>query len=380
MDLQQLRKEIDGIDQQITRLFEERMIACEGVAAYKREHALPVFDGGRERDKLCDVADMVRPEYADAVRALYATIFEQSRSRQRALNRGETALHRDIKHAIEHTAPLFPESAIVACQGVEGAYSQIACARLFKVPHIMYFDHFEGVFSAIESGLCRYGVLPLENSSAGSVNKIYDLMQQHNFKIVRSLRLKVDHNLLAAPGVDIADIREVYTHEQALAQCAAYLEGMNGVKINRCENTAMAAQMVAQSGRRDVAAIASRSCAEIYGLNVLDGDIQDHGNNCTRFICISKGIEIYPGANRTSIMMTLPHRPGSLCEALMRIQALGVNLTKLESRPLPERDFDFMFYFDLDCSVYSEAFSRLIDDLSDMSEQFRYLGSYLEVI
>ncbi len=380
MDLQEIRKEIDGIDKQMTQLFEKRMIACEEVAAYKREHSLPVFDGSRERDKLCDVADMVRPEYTDAVRALYTTIFEQSRSRQRALNRGETQLHREISDAIEHTTSLFPESAIVACQGVEGAYSQIACGRLFKLPHIMYFDHFEGVFSAIDSGLCNYGVLPLENSSAGSVNKIYDLMQQHNFKIVRSLRLKVDHNLLAAPGVNLGEIREIYTHEQALAQCAGYLENMKGIKLHRCENTAMAAQMVAQSGRRDVAAIASRACAEIYGLNVLEGDIQDHGNNYTRFICISKNIEIYPGANRTSVMMTLPHRPGSLCEALMRIQALGVNLTKLESRPLPERDFDFMFYFDLDCSVYSESFSRMIDDLNDMSEHFRYLGSYLEVI
>ena len=197
---------------------------------------------------------------------------------------------------------------------------------------------------------------------------------------MRSLRLKVDHNLLAVPGSAIGDIREIFTHEQALAQCAGYLEKMNGVKVTRCENTAMAAQIVAQSGRRDVAAIASRACAEIYGLNVLEGDIQDHGNNYTRFICISRNAEIYPGANRTSVMMTLPHRPGALCEALMRIQALGVNISKLESRPIPERDFDFMFYFDLDLSVYSESFPRMIDDLNDLSEQFRYLGSYLEVV
>ncbi len=380
MELQELRQEIDSIDHEITRLFDKRMSACEEVAAYKRAHALPVFDAGREREKLSDVAEGVRPEYSDAVRALYTTIFEQSRSRQRALNRGESALHREITHAIEHTPALFPESAAVACQGVEGAYSQLACSRLFKSAHIMYFGNFESVFSAIESGLCSYGVLPLENSSAGSVNKIYDLMQRHNFRIVRSLRLKVDHNLLAVPGSAIGDIREIFTHEQALAQCAGYLEKMNGVKVTRCENTAIAAQIVAQSGRRDVAAIASRACAEIYGLNVLEGDIQDHGNNYTRFICISRNAEIYPGANRTSVMMTLPHRPGALCEALMRIQALGVNISKLESRPIPERDFDFMFYFDLDLSVYSESFPRLIDDLNDLSEQFRYLGSYLEVV
>ena len=206
------------------------------------------------------------------------------------------------------------------------------------------------------------------------------VVEETTYETLRSLRLKVDHNLLAVPGSAIGDIREIFTHEQALAQCAGYLEKMNGVKVTRCENTAMAAQIVAQSGRRDVAAIASRACAEIYGLNVLEGDIQDHGNNYTRFICISRNAEIYPGANRTSVMMTLPHRPGALCEALMRIQALGVNISKLESRPIPERDFDFMFYFDLDLSVYSESFPRMIDDLNDLSEQFRYLGSYLEVV
>ena len=324
----------------------------------------------------------MRPEYSDAVRALYTTIFEQSRSRQRALNRGESAsAPRRSPTPCEHTPALFPESAAVACQGVEGAYSQLACEPAVQAPHIMYFGNFESVFSAIESGLCSYGVLPLENSSAGSVNKIYDLMQRHNFKIVRSLRLKVDHNLLAAPGSAIGDIREIFTHEQALAQCAGYLEKMNGVKVTRCENTAMAAQIVAavrQTRRRRHRF--PRLRGDLRTERAASGDIQDHGNNYTRFICISRNAEIYPGANRTSVMMTLPHRPGALCEALMRIQALGVNISKLESRPIPERDFDFMFYFDLDLSVYSESFPRMIDDLNDLSEQFRYLGSYLEVV
>ena len=244
----------------------------------------------------------------------------------------------------------------------------------------MYFSSFDAVFSAIGKGLCRYGVIPLENSTAGSVNSVYDLMMRHNFSIVRSLRLKVDHSLLAKPGVKLSDIREIYSHEQAISQCTEFLHSLPGVKVIPCENTAVAAMCVSGSERRDIAALSSRSCMNLYGLECLRESVQDKGNNYTRFICISKDLEIYPGADRTSLMAVLPHEPGSLYKLLARLNALGINLNKLESRPLPDRDFEFMFYFDLDSSVYSPQFMQLMGELSGICERFNYLGSYSEIV
>ena len=381
MELQELRSKIDEIDAQLTKLFEARMDVAAEIGAWKRENHMPVLDAARERDKLNAIAAESREDMQTYTQMLYSMIFELSRSYQSDLTRTPGSLRQDVERAIEETPRLFPTAPIIACQGTEGAYSQIAGERMFKSPKIMYFKSFDSVFSAIESGFCQYGILPIENSSAGSVKKVYDLMLRHKFYVVRSCRLKIDHNLLAAPGVKKEDIREIFSHQQALDQCAGYLEQFGpDVKITRCENTAMAAEAVAKSGRRDIAAIASHDCASLYGLKCLESDIQDRGNNYTRFICISKKLEIYPGANRTTVMMTLPHRPGSLCRALSRFYSLGINITKLESRPLPERDFQFMFYFDLETSVYSSEFGRMIDDLDSISEDFRYLGSYSEVI
>ena len=380
MGLKELRVELDHIDREMVSLFERRMRVCEDVARYKIENNLPVLDASRERQKLQSVAAQLPEDLQEYGVSLYDLLMELSRSSQTRLMGGRTDLPAQIQSAIDHTDPLFPPSAMVACQGVEGAYSQQAAEKLFRRPNVLYFSNFEGVFSAIEKGLCRYGVIPLENSTAGSVNMVYDLMMRHNFRIVRSVRLKVDHNLLARPGVKLEDIREVYSHEQAIGQCSAFLQAHPEIKVVRCANTAEAAKFVSQSDRRDIAALSSRACAELYGLQNLAPACQDQGNNYTRFICISRELEIYPGADRTSLMVVLPHRPGSLYKLLSRFYALGINLNKLESRPLPDRDFEFMFYFDLDTSVYSQQFMQLMGELDTICETFSYLGSYSEVI
>jgi len=380
MDLTDYRKQIDQIDRQLVDLFTQRMEVAAGIAQYKKANGLKVLDASRERAKLQQVTELAGEEMQDYTASLYSVLFELSRSYQGRLTREETPLTVAIANAIEGTDRLFPERASVACQGVEGAYSQLACQRLFRSPNEFYFDTFEAVFSAIEQGLCRYGVIPVENSTAGSVNAVYDLMMKHNFHIVRSVRIKVDHNLLAKPGTKLSDIKEIYSHGQAIDQCAKFLSTLKDVTVIRCENTAAAAKMVAQSGRSDVAALASRSCVELYGLQCLAPSCQDQGNNFTRFICITKDLEIYPGADRTSLMMVLPHRPGSLYKVLSRFYALGINLNKLESRPMPERNFEFMFYFDLETSVYSPQFIQLMGELQDICEEFNYLGSYSEVI
>ena len=380
MHIDTLRKRIDCIDDELVHLFVERMEIARQVAQYKKENNLPIYAPAREREKLKDVANKAGEEMDDYIRSLYSMIFEISRSYQSKCNNQETKLYKQVTSAIESTPKLFPQAPMVACQGVEGAYSQIACERIFKSPSIMYFKNFDGVFQAIDKGLCQYGILPIENSTAGSVKKVYDLMIHHNFSIVRTFRLKIDHNLLALPGARLLDIKEIYSHEQAISQCADFLKTMPGVKVIPVENTAIAASMVASSGRRDIAALSSKNCEELYGLTSLADSIQDKGNNRTRFICISKNLEVYPGSDKTSIMMILPHKPGALYRVLARMYVLGINVIKLESRPIPDRDFEFMFYFDLETSIYSTEFVQLICELDDMCEEFKYLGSYCEVV
>ncbi len=380
MDLNELRLEIDKIDDELVKLFGQRMEVAAQISDYKKEKHLPIYQPARERAKLQDVAKKAVPDMSNYTRVLYSMLFELSRSYQSKRCGHISPLYQEITKAIEETPKLFPQTPMVACQGVEGAYSQIACEKIFKDPFIMYFKNFDAVFTAIEQGMCQYGILPIENSTAGSVKKIYDLMVKHDFSIVRTFRLKVDHNLLVNPGTKLSDIKEVYSHEQALNQCSEFLHGLKGANIVPVGNTAIAAEMVASSGRTDVAAISSRSCAELYSLECLASSIQDKGNNRTRFICISKNLEIYPGSDKTSIMMILPHKPGSLYKVLARLYTLGINVTKLESRPIPDREFEFMFYFDLETSIYSEEFIQLMCELDELCEEFKYFGSYTEVV
>ncbi len=380
MELKDLRTQIDNIDQSLVELFVKRMNLSAQVADYKKEHNMLIYVPSREREILQEVATKAGPEMANYTRVLYSMLFELSRSYQSKRNSDVTPLYQSITDSIDNTDKLFPQSPMVACQGVEGAYSQIACEKIFKSPMIVYFKNFDGVFNAIEQGLCQYGILPIENSTAGSVKKIYDLMIHHNFSIVRAFRMKVDHNLLAKPGVKMSDIKVIYSHEQAINQCSDFLKTLTGVQIIPVENTAIAAKMVAESSRMDVAALSSHNCEELYGLKSLADSVQDKGNNRTRFICISKKLEIYPGSDKTSIMMVLSHKPGALYKVLARMYVLGINVIKLESRPIPDRDFEFMFYFDLETSIYSEEFVQLMCELDDLCEEFKYLGSYTEVV
>ena len=380
MDLKDYRDQIDAIDDDLVRLFVKRMEISAKVADYKKANNMPIHVPSREREILQDVANKAGAGLDNYARVLYSMIFELSRSYQRKRNTATTELHQTITSSIENTPSLFPQSPMVACQGVEGAYSQIACEKIFRSPLIMYFKNFDGIFQAIDKGLCQYGIQQKKNSTAGSVKKVYDLMIHHNFSIVRTFRMKIDHNLVANSGAKLSNIKTIYSHEQAINQCSDFLKSMTGVQIIPVENTAVAAEMVAKSGSLEVAAISSHVCEEIYGLVSLANSIQDKGNNRTRFICISKNLEIYPGADKTSIMMVLNHKPGALYKVLARLYVLGINVLKLESRPIPDKDFEFMFYFDLETSIYSEEFVQLMCELDDLCEEFKYLGSYSEVV
>lgn len=379
-DLSKIREKINDLDSELVRLWKERMEACLSVAQYKKENNLPVLDAKRERELLDRVGDMAGENLDMYSRVLYETIMTVSKSYQHRYLNTDSELSEKIKNAVSNTDKLFPQKAMVACQGVEGAYSGLACEKLFKYPTVSYFKTWHDVVNAVEKGLCKYGVLPIENSTAGSVNGVYDLMAEHNFYIVKSFRLKINHCLLGNKGTTLDGIREIFSHEQAIHQCSEFLRQHNEIKVTVCENTAIAAKMVMESGRTDVAAISSENCRDLYDMTLISDDVQNKDNNYTRFICISKDLEIYPGADKTSFVLTLPHQPGSLYHTLARFYALGINVIKLESRPMQNKDFEFMFYFDMSVSVYDNAFYEILEQLKSECEYFHYLGSYSEVM
>ncbi|MCI9164396.1 MAG: bifunctional chorismate mutase/prephenate dehydratase [Oscillospiraceae bacterium] len=377
MELKDYREQLDQIDDQLTALFKRRMETVRQVADYKKEHNTPVLAASRERDILYRVTGACGEELQEYTKILYMTLLELSRDYQEnRLSTGESRLCRDILAAAEGGGA-FPSRAVVACQGAEGAYSQLACGKMFPLPQIMYCSRFDGVFRAVETGMCRYGILPIENSSAGSVTEVYDLMEKYNCKIVRSLKLKVEHCLLARPGVTLAAVKEVVAHEQALNQCGEFLKNQ-GVKVTVFDNNARAAQYVAESGRTDVAAIASAGCAGLYGLEILSDRVANTDHNYTRFICISKELEIYEGANRITFVASASHRPGSLYSLIAKFATRGLNICKLESRPIPGKDFEFRFYFDVEASVLSPDTQTVLSQL-EKEPFFTFLGAYSEV-
>ncbi len=382
-DLDMLRGKINAVDSEICRLFADRMDIALQIAEYKKANGLAVLDGERERAVLTRVSEAVGDKYAEYADLLYRSIMELSRRYQHTVMNSDSEISLKFAKAIETTPKIFPKSARVLCQGCEGAYSQAAAEKLFASPNIKFVSSFDEVFKSVESGEYDYGILPIENSTAGSVNMIYDLLVKYDAKIVRSVRVKVDHNLLAPIGANIDDIKEIYSHPQAIDQCSHFLAELskkNNIKIIPYENTASAAKMVAMSKDKTKAALSSSHCASIYHLSMLAGGVQNSDGNFTRFICIAKKPMIFPGSNRTSVMMILPHRRGALFSVMSSIQAAGVNLIKLESRPVPGSDFGFMFYFDIEESMYSENLPMLLTELQTKSDYFKYLGTYLEQI
>ncbi len=376
MDVAQIRKQFDDVDEQILRLFLQRMRLGDQMAAYKREHNLPVLNKAREREILARVqaeAEEMEP-YAYQ---LFSTLIELNKARQSELYSPPSRVRALIEGALAAPEIAFPRAGTVACQGVEGANSQAACDKLLPRGNIMYVKSFEAVFDAVESGLCQFGVLPIENSTNGSVRMVYELLQHKRFSIVRGTTLHIRHELMAKPGTKLADITEVYSHEQAIGQCSRYLAGLNGkAKVVPCANTALAAKMVAEGDNPGAAAICSHACAELYGLSVLKDDVQDSDNNYTRFICIAKNPIIYAGSNKISLILDCKNEPGALNGILTKISAYGVNTSKIESCPVTGRNFEFIFFFDLDASVRERGVLPMLEELERASENFAFLGNY----
>lgn len=377
--LKDIRASIDALDSRIAALLAERMELADAVAEAKRASGGPVNDPVREREILTRLSSEVGPRCGRDVRTVYSTLFGVSKARQRQQLMGGSPLDGEIDAAVARGAPDFGLAMVASC-GAEGSYAQQAASRIFEVPTILYFNSFEKVFEAVESGVCPYGVLPVENSSAGSVAAVYDLMQKHRFHIVRALKLRIRHVLLGNPGASVDRLAEVSSHSHALSQCGGFLKSHPSIRAVPETNTAVAARELAASGRTDRAVIASRACAELYGLRVLADDVSDATDNYTRFICIARELSVSERANKLGVMLSLPHRPGSLCEVISKFAAIGVSLTKLESRPVPGSPFEFRFVFEFEASVKSPDIRALLSELSTDPEidHFAFLGAYEE--
>ena len=378
MELSEIRTRIDAVDDQLLKLFLERMDLSDEVAAYKNEHHLPIVNKERERAILAKVTEAAgsRERYAYH---LFSTLFELARSRQAELIDAPTKVGAQVRSSLENGNQVFPQTGLVACQGIEGANSQAACDRLFPRGNIMYVKTFDAVVSAVESGLCKFGVLPIENSSNGSVRAVYELLQDRRLSIVRSTRLCIRHELLALPGVKLEDITEIYSHQQAIGQCSRFLNGLAGVQVIPCDNTAMAAKLVAEKGSRRAAAISSHPCAALYGLECVNSQIQNSDNNYTRFICVAKDPVIYAGANRVSLVVAFENRPGALYEVISKLAALDVNMTKLESCPVSGSDFEFIFFLELEADLRDPSVLAMLEEMERSCAQFQFLGNYAEV-
>lgn len=379
MDLSENRKRIDEIDDEMLKLFLERMDISKDIAAYKAEHSIPILNRAREREVLAEVAEK-SGDMELYTHRFFSNIMEISRAYQASLDPKDSKLITAIKTSRLPADALYPHAGRIAVQGVEGAFGQKAADRLFDRGSLLFFKSFGAVFDAVENGLCDFGIVPIENSSYGSVREVFSQFQTHNVYITRATKVNVQHELLAKPGTQLSDIREIYSHEQAIGQCDSFLKSLGSkVKIIPVANTALAAKMVAESGRNDVASISSHDSGELYGLRTVRSNIMDSANNYTRFVALKKAPVVYPGANRISIYLTTPHRPGALYQILSQFEALGINITKLESVPITGSDFEFMFYIDFTASVWDDGVLHLLDYLNKNCDIFKYLGNYPEI-
>ena len=375
MDIKDLRTQIDRIDDEMLRLFLERMEISEKVAEYKHANSLPILNRERERAILSEVMEKSGNMDIYAYQ-LFKMLFELSKARQSELYAKPSSVKEQITKALDNAQDAFPKKGSIACQGVEGANSQAACDKLFPMGNIMYVKTFEAVFDAVSSGLCKYGIVPIENSSNGSIRAVYDLLQRKQFSVVRGTNLFIRHELLVKPGTKLSDIKEIYSHEQAIGQCSKFIASLIGVKIIPCENTAVAAKKVSECDNNYSAAIASHDCTKLYGLESLKDDIQDSDNNYTRFICIEKNTVIYAGANKISLIISCDNKPGALNSILTKLSAYGVNMSKLESCPVTGRNFEFVFFLELDASVKEDGIIPMLEDLERECQGFTFLGNY----
>lgn len=380
MELSDIRKQLDEVDSGLLDLFCKRMTLVDKVAdAKKRDTSKPLYDPVREREILMRIRENAGSEYGDSAHQLFRMILELSRARQASQLIPATTVAARAAAMCANEQNVFPQSGRIAVSGVEGSYAGAAADRLFPKGDIIFMDGFPAVVQAVQAGLCKFGILPVENSVQGSVRQVYELLREPDICIVRSVRQLIRHVLLTQKDAQLSDIKTIYTHEQAAGQCSRFIQKL-GVDVIPCISTAHAAQRAAAAHDKSAAAIAGEACAKLYGLTVLTDDIQNESNNDTRFLCIAKGASCYAGADRMSILVNCANSPGALYQMIAKIAALGINMCKLESMPIPGTNFSYRFYMDLECNLHQEGILGLLCELERSCDSFTLLGNYTEIV
>ena len=375
IDLQECRDEIDVIDSEIIRLFEKRMKVCEDVAEYKIRTGKKVLDPERERKKLEVLREKAHGEFNRlGAQELFQQIMAISRKRQYQLL-NEHGVEDDEKLEMVDHLPL--ENVTVVFQGVEGAYSYAAMREYFSDEiRSFHVKTWRDAMEEVAEGRADYAVLPIENSTAGIVAGIYDLLAEYDLSIVGEQIIRPEHVLLGMPDASLEDITCVCSHPQALAQCGKYLEAHPGWKTREMENTAGSAKQVKEDGDKTQAAIASRQAGELYGLMILAENICYNGQNATRFIIVSKKPIYVKDAHKISIFFELPHESGTLYNMLSHIIYNGLNMTKIESRPIAGRTWEYRFFVDFEGNLKDSAVKNALRGIRHDAMDLRILGNY----
>ena len=378
-ELEQYRQEIDRIDGELVKLFLERMAVTGKVGEYKQRQGIPVLDASREKQVIAAKTALTDdPARKADLAALYESIMAISRRQQRHLVKegaedpGYAAYLADLAGVRQPVA-----NPRVAYQGEPGCYSEEAAAGFFGGDvNSAGKNWFNDVFAALENGEADYAVLPVENSSTGSIRQVYDLMAQYRYYIVGEWQVPVEHCLAALPGVELSQITTVYSHEQGLMQSEKYLDAHRDWKRVPTLDTAGSAKLVAEKGDRTAAAICSKRAARLYGLNILAQRVNHNTMNHTRFAVVSPVPELRPERNKISAVFRLPHQSGSLHEILTIFAVQGLNLLKIESRPIPGRGFEYLFFLDFTGDLTAPGMDGVLHELSQLATEVRILGNY----
>jgi chorismate mutase/prephenate dehydratase len=373
-DLQELRKEIDRIDKEMVRLFEERMDICKNVAEYKIETGKKVFDRQREEEKIQAVQALTGNEIN---RIGAGELFGQIMSVSRKLQYKLLAEHGILeKPSFQPVDTLDKENATVVFQGIEGSYSYAAMKEYFGTDvKNFHVKTFRNAMEAIAEGKADYAVLPIENSTAGGVSEIYDLLVEFNNYIVGEQIIEIKHCLLTVPGASKEDIKTVYSHPQSLMQSEGYLRQQDWKQVSM-ENNAFAAQKVADEKDKTQAAIAGRYAGELYGLNILEEGINDSELNSTRFIIVSNQKKFLKNAGKVSVCFEIQHESGSLYKTLSHFIYNGINLCNIESRPIKEKNWEYRFFVDFEGNLEDSAVQNALGSLQEETRNLIIFGNY----